>query len=460
MKATALDQVTLRQQIKERRSRFVDALRRIVEVPSVSMQAAHKQDCRRAGEVACLLIEEAGGKAELIETNGNPVVWGRIEVSPGAPTVSIYNHMDVQPAAEGADGWIRKPFEFAEEGDRFYGRGATDDKGPGIAALFGAQLARELGIEVNVQFIWELEEETGSSNFEKFLIENKDRLATNYVVVSDTLWLAAGKPAIPYGLRGLCAARLWLETAAKDAHSGVTGGAARNPLAELCQVIAGCHDAKTGEILIEGFSETWKPASKEELDGFEASGFSRESFLQAHMLKSIRSNEVRDITDRIWTRPTFEVHGIVGGYQDEGVKTVVPPHAEAKISFRLVPPQEPEQILNLLRKHVQKINPDVQVLDGHGIRAYLGDRTSPLAEVTADAMEFGFDTRPAFVREGGSIGAVLLMEKHLGVPITFMGLSLPEHGYHGPNEYFDWGQASGGMAAFAYFLERIATLRS
>jgi acetylornithine deacetylase/succinyl-diaminopimelate desuccinylase-like protein len=153
----------------------------------------------------------------------------------------------------------------------------------------------------------------------------------------------------------------------------------------------------------------------------------------------------------------MEVHGIRGGYQGDGVKTIVPPRAEAKISFRLVPPQDPAQVIELLRAHVRRKNPDVQVIEDHGIRPYLGDREGRVGQAAADAFEFGFGARPAFIREGGSIGAVLLMEHHLKAPITFLGLSLPEHGYHGPDEHFDWGQASGGMATFAHFLDRVAS---
>lgn len=443
--------------IASRRPDFVRDLRTLVECPSVSMQAEHKADCRRAAAAAKDILERAGGRAEIVETAGNPIVVG--EIGSGSRTVTIYNHLDVQPAAEGQDGWTRKPFVFAEEGDRFFGRGATDDKGPAVTALYGALLARDLGVNVRVRFLWELEEEVGSRNFESFLTAHRERLATGLIVISDTLWLAPGKPAVPYGLRGLAAARLVLETAAKDAHSGVTGGVARNPIAELCEVIAKCHEARTGRITIEGFDETWQKPSCEEVDEFIASGFSREGFQRAHQLHSLRTEDPRQITARIWASPTFEVHGIVGGYQGEGVKTVVPPRAEAKVSFRLVPPQEPERVLALLRAHVAKINPDVQVLDGHGIRAYLAERRGPIADLTANAFEFGFGVRPAFIREGGSIGAVLLMEQHLKAPITFVGLSLPEHGYHGPDEHFDWGQAAGGIATFARLLGDVESVR-
>lgn len=458
MKATTLDRQALRDDIQTRRADFVSALRRLVEIPSVSMQSEHREDCRRAGEMACRLIEEQGGRAELVETDGNPVVLGSLDTTAGAdaPTVAIYNHLDVQPATDGADGWTRAPFRFEETGDRFYGRGATDDKGPAITALFGAALARERGAAVNVRFLWELEEEIGSGHFEQFLERRQEVLRPDCVVVSDTIWLAAGKPAIPYGLRGACSAFLRLETASKDAHSGLAGGAARNPLAELCEVIAGCMDARTGEIRIEGFDRTWSPPTREEVDEFVSSGFDVAGFRSAHALKSLRASDAREVTSRIWASPTFEVHGISGGYQGEGVKTIVPPRAEAKVSFRLVPPQEPEQVLELLRAHVARLNPDVEVVPGHGMPAYLGERRGPVADAAADAMEFGFGARPAFIREGGSIGAVLLMDRHFRAPITFLGLSLPEHGYHGPNEYFDWGQASGGMAVFVYFLERVA----
>ena len=193
------------------------------------------------------------------------------------------------------------------------------------------------------------------------------------------------------------------------------------------------------------------------MDGFVASGFDVEGFRRSQALRTMRFTDPREVTSRIWGGPTMEVHGIRGGYQGEGVKTVVPPRAEAKLSFRLVPPQTPEQILELLRTHVARLNPDVRVEAEHGIRAYLGKRDGTVMDAAADAFEFGFGARPALIREGGSIGAVLLMERHLGAPITFLGLSLPEHGYHGPDEYFDWGQASGGIATFARFFERAAS---
>lgn len=455
---TTLDRARLASRVEALRPAFVSALKQLVEVPSVSAQARHKGDIRRCAEVAAALVRDAGGSATIHDTPGNPVVVGRLGDGPAHPSVVVYNHIDVQPAAEGKDGWTRPPFAFGEEGDRFYGRGATDDKGPAVTALLAARVAREEGIPLDVRFVWELEEEIGSPSFAAFLAAHGPGLEPDSVVVSDTIWLAAGKPAVPYGLRGLAGALLTLRTARKDAHSGLTGGAARNPVAELADVVSRCADARTGTILIEGFDRTWRPVSDEEARDFTASGFSVDAFRKAHELELLRSDDPAEVTQRIWGRPTFEVHGIAGGYQDEGIKTIVPPFAEAKVSMRLVPPQDPEECLALLAAHVKKLNPEVEVSFEKGLRPYAGERSGPFAEAASEALDFGFGARPAYVREGGSIGAVLSMSEAWRTPITLLGLSLPEHGYHGPNEYYDWGQARGGMLTFVRYFERLAAL--
>jgi acetylornithine deacetylase/succinyl-diaminopimelate desuccinylase-like protein len=453
-----MDKSALTARVDALRPAFVDHLKTLVEIPSVSAQSRHKGDIRRCADAAAGLLRAAGGTAEVRETPGNPVVTGQLGDDPSWPSVVVYNHIDVQPAEEGKDGWTRAPFSFAEEDGRFYGRGSTDDKGPAVTALLAARLAREAGIPLNIRFVWELEEEIGSPSFEAFLGAHGAALEPDSVVVSDTIWLAAGKPAVPYGLRGLAGGLLKLRTAQKDAHSGLAGGAARNPVAELADVVSRCADARTGTILIEGFDQTWQPVSAEEARDFTASGFSVESFKRAHQLDRLRSDDAAEVTQRIWGRPTFEVHGIAGGYQDEGIKTIVPPYAEAKVSMRLVPPQDPEECLRLLAAHVRKLNPDVEVTFEKGLRPYSGQRTGPHAEAAAEALDFGFGARPAYVREGGSIGAVLSMAEAWRAPITLLGLSLPEDGYHGPNESYAWGQGRGGMLTFVRYFERLAAL--
>lgn len=444
------------QYVQSSQAEFEEKLREWVEIPTISAEPEHRSDIERGAEAAVQYLRSLGAEAEVVSTPGNPVVIGKFTSGRDRPTVTIYNHLDVQPANEPQ--WQRAPFVFHKEGNRYIGRGSTDDKGPALTALFGARYALEQGTPVNIQFIWELEEEIGSPNFEHFMKGKAKELETDSVAVSDTIWIARGKPAVAYGLRGLAPVRLVLETGTKDVHSGVTGGAARNPITELCQLIAECYDTRKGHIRIPGFYDDVAKLSKAELNNFLASGFSVPQFKRAHELRKMREGDVADIAARLWARPTFEVHGIVGGYTGPGVKTAIPYRAEAKISMRLVPNQKPEKVLKLVRDFIKAKNPDVQFIPESYLRPYLGPHTGPHADAARDAMRTAFGKEPAFVREGGSIGAVVTMEKYLKAPIVFLGLSLPEHGYHAPNENFDWEQASGGMRMFARYFETLARL--
>jgi acetylornithine deacetylase/succinyl-diaminopimelate desuccinylase-like protein len=442
--------------VESAQQEFETRLREWVEIPTISAEPEHKGDIERGADTAVQYLRSLGAQAEKVSTPGNPVVVGKFLTGTDRPTVIIYNHLDVQPANEPQ--WQRAPFVFHKEGNRYIGRGSTDDKGPALTALFGARYALESGTPVNIQFIWELEEEIGSPNFEHFMRAKAADLHTDSIVVSDTIWIARGKPAVAYGLRGLAPMRLILETGTKDVHSGVTGGAARNPITELCQLISDCYDVGKGHVRIPGFYDDVARLSKSEIDNFLASGFSVKEFLRAHELKKMRKGDAAEIASRLWARPTFEVHGIVGGYTGPGVKTAIPYRAEAKISMRLVPNQDAVKILKLVTKFIRSRNPDVQVIPESVLRPYLGPHTGPYADAARDAMRTAFGKTPAFVREGGSIGAVVTMEKYLKAPIVFLGLSLPEHGYHAPNENFDWEQASGGMRMFAHYFETLAQL--
>jgi acetylornithine deacetylase/succinyl-diaminopimelate desuccinylase-like protein len=276
------------------------------------------------------------------------------------------------------------------------------------------------------------------------------------VVVSDTIWIAKGRPAMPYGLRGLLGARLTLRTGSKDAHSGVTGGAARNPLAELMEVASACVDAKTGKVKIPGFYKGVVEPSKAEIKSFLRSGFQVRRFKEAYGFHTLRTHDPAEVMRRIWAAPTFEIHGLTGGYHGPGVKTVVPGHGELKVSMRLVSKQTPEKVFGLLKKYVARLNPHVKVEPEGMLHPFQGSFDGPYVEAVKWAVKAGFGKEPAFIREGGSIGAVVTMQKAWKVPILFMGLSLPEHGYHAPNEYFDWGQASGGIKAFAHYFAELA----
>ena len=454
--AKEIDLNHLERYLQQERPRFEEILGRFVEIPSISMDPKHQPDIQRAAALGVEVLKAMGAKAKKVDTQGNPVVFGKFWIDPRFPTVTIYNHLDVQPAQEPE--WERDPFRFGMEEGRYLGRGATDDKGPAVTALMAARYAVENGVPLNIQFIWELEEEIGSPNFEAFLKKIRHEIRTDSVVVSDTIWVAAGRPAIPYGLRGLVAARLVLETGMKDVHSGLTGGAARNPVAELCELVAACHDARTGRVKIPEFYKDVMPPRLHEIRGFGSSGFTVSHFKKAHSLLHLRTHDRLTLMRRIWSEPTFEVHGVTGGYQGPGVKTAIAPRAEAKVSMRLVPRQDPRRVFELLRKFIKKLNPDVRVMPEGFLGPYLGSYDSPYSMAARRAMNFAFGREAAFIREGGSIGAVVTMEKYFKSPIVFMGLSLPEHGYHAPNEYFDWGQASGGIKAFVKYFSEIAKI--
>lgn len=449
--------VALESYIAASRRRFEQMLAEMVEIPSISMDPARKGDMRRMADMAVQLLQHHGAEARIMETNGNPVVVGGWTTNPAHPTLTIYNHLDVQPAQEPE--WRQAPFAFLNEDGVYRGRGATDDKGPALTAMLAARYAMDRGTPINIQFLWELEEEIGSPNFAMALAPENRIPRPDSVVVSDTIWIAKGRPAMPYGLRGLLGARLSLRTGEVDAHSGVTGGAARNPLTELCALAHACVDAKTGRVKIPGFYDEVIPPTKAEIKNFLASGFQVKRFMQAYRFQTLRTMHAEDVLRRIWAAPTFEVHGLVGGYTGPGVKTVVPAAGELKVSMRLVPNQRPEKIFRLFKQFVATQNPRITVEPDGMLQPFRGVFDGPYAEAAKRAVKAGFGKEPAFIREGGSIGAVSVLQRAWKVPILFMGLSLPEHGYHAPNEYFDWGQASGGMRMFAAYFDELARMK-
>ncbi|HUP58920.1 MAG TPA: M20/M25/M40 family metallo-hydrolase [Thermoanaerobaculia bacterium] len=454
----AVDKKALFAWARGERDRYETTLKRFVEIPSVSADPEHAKDIHRCAEAAVQLIRDFGGEATLLDTPGSPLIHGRFASDANHPTLTMYNHMDVQPASRETEPWDTDPFVFTKRGDRYFGRGSTDDKGPALSALWGIRAAREAGIPINLNVLWELEEEIGSPNFAAGVKKHAQTLATDHILVSDTIWVSRQQPACPAGLRGLQGITLSLQTGETDQHSGVTGGAARNPLGELMQLVSEMYDARTGKVKMKGFYDEVVPPDRREIKDFLASGFSIRQFRKDHLFKSIRSDDPLDVMKRIWAMPTMEVHGVVGGYTGPGIKTVIPPRADVKISFRLVPNQDPKKIQRIVREFVKLRNPDVKIEIENQMYPYKAPTTGPLADAVRDAMKFAFGREPVFVREGGSIGAVVDMDKVLKSPVLFLGLSLPEHGYHAPNENYDWQQASGGMVAFVRYFENVSRL--
>jgi acetylornithine deacetylase/succinyl-diaminopimelate desuccinylase-like protein len=461
-KRTSLSGSNLRSRSTSLRREFEEKLAALVEMPSVSMDPTRRADVERVALEACALLRELGAQAECIKTAGLPLVLGRLVQDPTFPTVTIYNHLDVQPAE--ADGWRTPPFKLVRDGDTWRGRGTTDDKGPALAALFGARLALQDGVRLNFQFLWETEEEIGSPSFQTALRElakgEKQRapLRTDSILVSDTQWPQSGRPAIPYGLRGLLGFCVRLQTGDRDVHSGTTGGAARNPLGELCALITSCYDARTGRVKIPGFYHGVRRPSVAERRRLANAGFTRRRFELAHGLSSVRFFDDTSLRQAIMTAPTFEVHGMTGGYSGAGIKTIVPHLAEAKLSCRLVPDQTPARVFRLIRHFVRQHCRDAEVIHEASLSPYLVDPSGPHLEAAQQAMFEAFGRRPALTREGGSIGAVVTMDRVLRAPVVLLGLSLPEHGYHAINENFDWGQAGRGMEMFCRYFHKLADL--
>jgi acetylornithine deacetylase/succinyl-diaminopimelate desuccinylase-like protein len=441
---------------------FEEKLAALVEIPSVSMDPGRRIDVEKVARQGCVLLRELGAHAECIPTAGLPLVLGQLVQDPKFPTVTIYNHLDVQPAE--AEEWRTPPFKLVRHGERWHGRGTTDDKGPAVAALLGARLALQDGVRLNFQFLWETEEEIGSPSFQTALrrLADGDKhrapLRTDSIVVSDTLWPQAGRPAIPYGLRGLVGFCVRLQTGDKDVHSGTTGGAARNPLGELCTLINACYDARTGRVKIPGFYHGVRHLGAAERRGLSRAGFSRRRFQRAHGLSSVRFPDDARLREAIMTAPTFEVHGLTGGYSGAGIKTIVPHRAEAKLSCRLVSDQRPERVFRLIQGFVRQHCHDAEVIHESSLSPYLVDPSGPHLEAAQQAMFGAFGKRPALTREGGSIGAVVTMDRVLRAPVVLLGLSLPEHGYHAVGENFDWGQAGRGMEMFCRYFSRLADL--
>jgi acetylornithine deacetylase/succinyl-diaminopimelate desuccinylase-like protein len=443
----------------EHREEYESLLRRFVETPTVSVDPNHLDDIKKGVELTVETLEQFGGKAEVYRADkGNPVVHGVFGTDSGRPTVTVYNHIDVQPASKETEPWDTEPFVFTKKGDTYYGRGTTDDKGPALTALFGARAAIEADSPVNIRFLWEFEEEIGSPNFETIISKAAKDLQTDSVVVSDTVWVSRNRPASSAGLRGLLGFILTLETAMVDTHSGETGGASRNPIAELMQLVTDLYDVRTGKVKIKGFYDDVIPPSKKELQDWTNCGFSVSAYKKAHHLKKMRTEDPLEVMKRIWGMPTLEIHGVVGGYQGPGLKSIVPPRAEVKASCRLVPGQDPRKLQKLIAAAVKERNPDVKIQFEHAAPAFRTVVEGALPDALKRAVKFAFKRDAVFVRDGGTIGAMTSIEKVLRCPVLFLGLSLPEHGYHAPNENFDWQQASGGMVAFAKYFEEISQL--
>ena len=438
------------------RAFFEDRLRTLVELPTISMDPARGPETEACAEAALAVVRHLGGTANLLRVGGKPYVHGRFG-DPGRPSVLVYNHLDVQPAEEPE--WKGEPFRMRIEGERYLGRGTTDDKGPALTCLLAVSHTVRRGSPLGFQLLWEFEEEVGSPHFPELLREHRATLGdVRAVLVSDTLWVSAEQPSMDVGLRGFQALVLKLRTADVDAHSGVVGGGAPNPIAGLARVLAACFDASTGQILVPGVLEGVVAPSESEMELYLRSGFDVERFRSTYGFRRLMASTPRELLRRLWTEPTFEIHGISGGYQGPGIKSIVPAWAEAKVSLRLVPGQSPARVVESIQRFVATLDPLVEVVPLGSGPAFVTSVDAPECKAMDRAAERVLGKGLALTRGGGSIPAVAMMAEVLRAPVLLMGLSLPEHGYHAPNEYFDWTQASRGVELYASWFEELERL--
>jgi acetylornithine deacetylase/succinyl-diaminopimelate desuccinylase-like protein len=450
--------------IDRRRAEFLDELDQYLRIPSVSTDPAYRNDINRCADFVRDRFQAAGLTARLVESGGHPLVYAEWLGAPGKPTLLFYGHYDVQPP-DPLELWRHPPFEPTLEGGDLVARGATDDKGQSHAHMAGvaAMLAVRGSLPVNVKFIIEGEEESGGQAIESYVRSDagKKQLACDAVVVSDSAMLAPGQPSLLYSLRGIAYFELAAVGPNIDLHSGTFGGVVQNPLHALSIVLAGLKDPVTGRILIDGFYDdvrALEPWEREEMKAIAIDDTQMARELGVPELQGERGFATRE---RIGGRPTYDVHGMWGGYQAAGAKTVLPSRAGAKISMRLVPDQDPDRVRGLVERHVERATPRgvrIETKFLHGAKPLLIDAKGPMIEAAIDAMEDVWGRRPVRVREGGSIPIVSTFVDELRAPVLLIGFGLPDDRLHAPNEKLDLAQYMGGIRSTARLLDRVGSL--
>lgn len=425
--------------ISQEKNRILEELFSLIRIPSVS---AHQHRQPEIAQCALrwkeLLLMAGADKAEVMPTKGNPVVYAEKIIDPAKPTVLVYGHYDVMPA-EPLELWTSPAFEPEIRNEKIYARGADDDKGQSFMHLKAFEyLVTNKLLNCNVKFLIEGEEEIGSVNLEDFCSENRDLLACDTILVSDTSMLGAETPSITTGLRGLAYWQLEVSAANRDLHSGIFGGAVANPINELTKLLAGL-TSTDGKILIPGFYDKVEEVSAEERKLISQIPFDEEQYKKNLGITEVFGEKGYSTLERTGIRPTLELCGIWGGYTGEGSKTVLPAKAFAKLSARLVPNQKHEEIMKLVSDYLHQIAPshiELQVIPLHGAESYVCPIDSPAYKATEKAYEEVFGIRPLPVRRGGSIGVVPVFEKVLGVKPILMGFGLESDAIHSPNENF------------------------
>ncbi|MFT5527873.1 MAG: acetylornithine deacetylase/succinyl-diaminopimelate desuccinylase-like protein [Pirellulaceae bacterium] len=438
---------------------FQEDLFELLRIPSVSTDSQYKEDVLRAGQWVADQFTAMNLSPELIETDGHPIIYAETPHVPGAPTVLVYGHYDVQPP-DPLDEWISPPFEPTVRDGSVYARGATDDKGQMLTHIKSAQtwMAVEGKLPLQLKFIIEGEEEDGSEAIYKYLDENVEKLKADVAVISDSSQFAPGQPAITYGLKGIVYFEIFLKGPKQDLHSGTFGGGVTNPVNTLCKIMSKIID-NDGRIQIPGFYDEVIPLSDRERAQFAALPFSDDDFMNQIGVDGVTGEKDYSILERRWTRPTFDMNGIWGGYQAEGAKTVLPAKAAAKFSFRLVPNQNPDKIAAALSTMLEELLPPgitMKLKKLHGGQGVMVPLDNPYMGAASRAIEAGFGRAPVFIREGGSIPIVTEFHEKLGIDTLLLGWGLNDDNTHSPNEKFSLADFHRGIKASTHLWSELS----
>ena len=436
--------------------RFVQELSAFLRIPSISTDPTYKKEVLRAAEWLVQQFQDIGmQRAELFPTQGHPIVYAEHIEDPQLPTILVYGHYDVQPP-DPLELWESPPFEPVIKNGVIYARGASDDKGQVFMHVKAAEayLKGEGKLPVNLKFLIEGEEESGSENLVPFIQAHQDMLQADTVLISDTAMLGPDLPSITYALRGIAYTEIEITGPDHDLHSGVYGGAVDNPVHILSRLIAGLHD-EDHRITIPGFYEKVRELSEEERQMLRALPFDEKAWMESIGVRAVRTESGYTILEATTARPSLDVNGIWGGYQGEGAKTVIPSKAGAKISMRLVADQDPEDIALKTRRYFEEHMPET--VSSYTFRYIHGgypvtvDIHSPPMQAAAKALEAVFKRTPYFTREGGSIPVVADFKRLLGLDSVLMGFGLNSDAIHSPNEHFDLERFRKGIESSIHF---------
>ncbi|MGQ9635033.1 MAG: dipeptidase [Bryobacteraceae bacterium] len=450
---------TLEEFVSENQTRFLAELCEFIRIPSISTLPEHGPDMLRAAEFAVEAMRRAGlENLELIPTSRHPLVYADWMHAPGKPTVLCYGHYDVQPV-DPIEEWRTPPFEPTLVDGNLFGRGAADDKGQSYAHIKAVEALRAVDgtLPLNVKFLLEGEEEIGGESISKYVPAHRDKLQADVALVSDTSMYAEGMPSLCTGLRGLVYLEVEAWGPSRDLHSGNYGGAAPNAVYGLIELLAKAKNRR-GEVQIRGFYDDVEPPSPAEKESWDRLPFEEKEFLRKEVgAEALTGEPGYSVLERIWARPTFEVHGIAGGFIGAGAKTVIPAKATAKVSMRLVSRQDPEKVIAAFREFVRKKTPkgirtEVRVLSA--APAVVVNPEHHAIRAAAEAFEFSFGKPSVFIRSGGSIPIVGEFARHLGIPTVLMGFGLPDDGLHGPNEKFLLDHFYKGILTVARFFQQ------